>query len=123
MTLPTFYETIGEDRLRQLVDHFYDFVCKDHAISHLFTTDMAVVKDKQFSFLCQFLGGPQRYNKTYGPPKMRMRHLPHRITPEARDAWLACMKKAIDQLDLEDKLKAALYQCFPKLADHMVNTR
>jgi hemoglobin len=52
---------------------------------------------------------------------MRMRHLPHRIDTNAMEAWLACMREAIDTLDLEPHLAGALYNCFPPVARHMVN--
>lgn len=72
-------------------------------------------------FLTQFLGGPQIYNAEFGHPRMRMRHLPHAIDNEAKEEWLRCMKLAIDNSDLEDDLKIALFNCFPQVAAHMVN--
>jgi hemoglobin len=50
-----------------------------------------------------------------------MRHLPHAITNEAKEEWLRCMKQAIDTLELSDELKISLYNCFPPVAQHMVN--
>ena len=58
----------------------------------------------------------------YGNPMMRRRHLPHRITIEAKEEWLELMHEAIQTLSIEDDLKNALYLCFPKLAEHMVNS-
>lgn len=122
MNTPTLYDLIGDEKLQQLVQNFYDRVLQDPTIAHLFTTDIEMVKKKQYFFLSQFLGGPQRYNAVFGNPRMRMRHLPHKITNEAKEAWLACMQGAIQELDIEDRLKQALYECFPKLAQHMVNS-
>ena len=51
-----------------------------------------------------------------------MRHMPHEITQEAAEEWLRCMGLAIDDLEgLEKEFKVALFNCFPKLAQHMVN--
>ena len=97
-------------------------VVEDKTISHLFTTDMEVVKKKQALFLTQFLGGPMLYNETYGHPRMRMRHSPHKITGEGAMAWLSCMNRAIEALDIEEDLKTTLFNCFPQLAAHMVNS-
>ncbi len=118
----TLYEILGEPTIKELVKRFYDRVLQDEKINHLFQNDIEIIKDKQFRFLCQFLGGPQYYIEKYGHPRMRMRHIPHRITSEGKDAWLACMKNAIDSLELGENLSKALYDCFPKIAQHMVNS-
>lgn len=47
----------------------------------------------------------------------------HKITLEAKEEWLKCMRIAIESIDqLDDKLKVELYMCFPQLAQHMVNS-
>jgi hemoglobin len=117
-----YYEKIGEANIRKLVNHFYEYVYDDPIIKDLFTNDIEEVREKQFLFISQFLGGPTKYSEVHGHPRMRMRHLPHKITAEAKDAWLACMKRAISHLDLEEADKETLYSLFPKLANHMVNS-
>jgi len=118
---PTLYEILGEKVILSLVDAFYARVYTHPTLIPLFHNDIEEVKDKQFRFLSQFLGGPQLYSEKYGHPRMRMRHLPHRIDTNAMEAWLACMREAIDTLDLEPHLADALYNCFPPVARHMVN--
>ena len=120
--METLYEKIGKESLHLLVTRFYELVFSSPVIGPLFQTDKETVKQKQEAFLTQFLGGPQLYTTEYGHPRMRMRHLPHRITAEAGEEWLRCMMAAIDTLDLEDELKTALYNCFPPVAKHMVNS-
>ncbi len=120
--IKTLYEMLGDEKIHLLVDAFYTNVYSHPTLIPLFNNDIKEVKDKQFCFLSQFLGGPQRYNEKYGPPRMRMRHIPHKIDNEAKDAWLQCMKEAIDSLYLDSRLSEALYNCFPKLANHMVNS-
>lgn len=116
------YEKLGDDRLKQLIDAFYDRVFTSDIIGPLFkNTPIDVIKDKQFCFLTQFLGGPLRYFEKYGNPKMRMRHLAHPIGQKERDEWLKLMHEAIQTLDWEEENKTALYNCFPTLASHMMN--
>jgi len=103
------------------VEAFYGLVLENATLKPLFTTEMDMVRKKQIAFLTQFLGGPPLYNQTFGQPMMRARHLPHAITEEAAIAWLSCMKEAIQTLDIEEDFKDTLYNCFPKLAAHMVN--
>ena len=119
--METLYERIGRERLHELVDRFYDQVFTSPVIGQLFQTDKELIKSKQEAFLTQFLGGPQVYSQVHGHPKMRMRHLPHAIDDAARQEWLRCMKNAVDSLEMEEDLKVALYNCFPPVAQHMVN--
>ncbi len=118
----TLYEHLGDQQLQSLLNSFYAKVFKSTILGPLFNqTDAETIKDKQFCFLTQFLGGPPRYTVKYGPPKMRRRHLAHAIDDTAKDEWLSLMKEAIQDLDLESNLKDALYNCFPQVAQHMVN--
>jgi len=119
----TLYDRLGEKRIKTLLDSFYDCVFADNQIASLFNnTDRAEIQKKQLLFLSQFLGGPLNYTQKYGPPKMRQRHLPHAITPQGKDAWLKCMKIAVEKQDWDDRLKEVFYSIFPPIAAHMVNT-
>ncbi len=119
--MDTLYVRIGNENLQKLIDQFYDLVFSSEKIAPLFKNDKEEIKEKQYLFLSQFFGGPQLYTEKYGHPKMRARHLPHAISEEAKNEWLRCMKLAIETLDLTDDLKIALYNCFPAVAQHMVN--
>lgn len=119
--MESIYSKIGPEKLRAIVDSFYDLVFDNETIGHLFQTDKSLIRDKQYQFLTQFLGGPHLYSGSYGHPKMRMRHLPHAINEEAMHEWLRLMRMAIFK-NLEDaSLAEALYSCFPTVAAHMVN--
>lgn len=119
--MDTLYSKIGPEELKKIIDRFYDLVFNESSISHLFQTDKDLIKRKQYMFLTQFLGGPQIYSAEYGHPRMRMRHLPHAIDDAARVEWLRCMRLAINESNLDNDLKDALYNCFPQVAQHMVN--
>lgn len=118
----TLYELLGEQNLKLLVTEFYNRVFSSEKIGPLFQNDKEEIIEKQFLFLSQFLGGPQLYSEKFGHPKMRMRHLSHKITNEAKEEWLKCMKESIDTLQVHPELKKALFDCFPPLAQHMVNS-
>lgn len=118
----TLYEALGDKNLQLLLDSFYSKVFSSPIIGKLFNhTDADTIKDKQYCFLSQFLGGPQRYMEKYGQPKMRQKHMPHAIDSAAKDEWLRLMKAAIDELSIPEQLKNSLYNCFPHVAQHMVN--
>lgn len=118
----TLYHKLGESNLQQLVNNFYDLVQQNEVLSPLFKGDFDSIRKKQFMFLSQFLGGPQLYTISFGHPRMRKRHMPHKITEEGKNEWLKCMKSAINQLDIDDEFKSTLYECFPQVAQHMVNS-
>ncbi len=118
----TIYDLLGKENLKMLVDEFYELVKQNPTIKDMFRNDFEEIKHKQLLFLTQFLGGPALYQEKYGHPMMRKKHLPHQVTQEAKEAWLDCMKHAVDKLPIDIKLKFTLYNCFPKLAEHMVNS-
>lgn len=121
--METFFEKIGEERLSQLLDSFYDKVFDNDLIRPLFlSTPKDEIKHKQKLFLTQLLGGPNLYSQQIGPPQMRQRHFPHKITIEAKDEWLKCMKDSISELEWDENLKENLYNIFPRIAQHMVNS-
>jgi hemoglobin len=118
----TLYDRLGEENLKLLVDYFYDLVFEDEQIKNLFKNDKSEIKEKQFMFLSQFLGGPSLYSEKFGHPRLRARHIPHRITPSDAVAWLKCMEIAINKLPIEAALKKELFERFPQTAMFMVNT-
>lgn len=120
--MDTLYTKIGPERLRLLVDTFYNIVFAESSIRHLFDIEHTDIREKQFLFLTQFLGGPASYSDRYGHPRMRERHLPHPINVAAKDEWLRCMQEAIRKCDFEPELARALYNCFPAVATHMINS-
>lgn len=121
--MESFYDKLGENRLNQLLDTFYDKVFESDKIRHLFQqTPKDEIKLKQKLFLTQFLGGAPLYSERFGPPQMRKRHIPHEITEEAKEEWLRCMRESINTLDWDKDLKDTLYNIFPRVAQHMVNS-
>ena len=52
---------------------------------------------------------------------MRMRHAPHKINNSAKEDWLLHENSYNENID-DPALEMALYECFPKVAAHMVNT-
>jgi hemoglobin len=72
-------------------------------------------------FLEQYWGGPKTYGEERGHPRLRMRHAGFHIDEAARDAWLRCMKSAVDEIDCDPALKAELWSYMEGAAQFMVN--
>ena len=72
-------------------------------------------------FLEQYWGGPNTYQEERGHPRLRMRHAGFHINPAAKDAWLACMRKAVDGVSMQPEHREKLWRYVDGAALHMVN--
>jgi hemoglobin len=118
----TLYDRVGgEATFRRLVDAFYARVEQDNVLRPLFPEDLTPGKEWQFLFLMQYWGGPTRYMQERGHPRLRMRHFPFAITPQARDAWVRCMFEAIDAVGISEPARTEMRDYFDRGATFMIN--
>ncbi len=122
---PTPYERLGgADKLRELVDRFYDLMDslpEAKGIRDMHPDDLSGSRDKLFMFLSGWFGGPSLYMEKFGHPRLRARHLPFVIGDAERDQWLLCMDKAMEEMELPRDLRWQLQQAFTQTANHMRN--
>ncbi len=88
----------GLDGIRSLVDDFYRIMDESREaeiIRGMHPPDLKESRDKLTLFLSGWLGGPKLFAEKYGPIKIPMAHKHLAIGSNERDAWLLCMKKAI----------------------------
>jgi hemoglobin len=114
----------GAEKLRALVDRFYQLMDEQpdyFAIRKLHPQDLSDSAQKLYLFLSGWLGGPPLYQQKYGQPFLRARHLPFSIGASERDLWLACMRQAMRDVQVEEGLSEALANAFYNTADHMRN--
>jgi hemoglobin len=121
----TFYERIGgEQPLRQLVQSFYrhmDELAEAKPIRDMHAPDLDSAQDKLFMFLSGWTGGPQLYMEKFGHPRLRMRHLPFAIDEAARDQWMLCMEKALEEVVDDAALRDEMMHALHGVADFMRN--
>lgn len=121
----TVYERMGgEGAVRELVDRFYDLMDHDEGVKKLrdlHAKSLKMSREKLFLFLSGWLGGPDLYVQRYGHPRLRARHLPFSIGIEERDQWIHCMRRAMAETGLDEKLQDELYRAFFQTADFMRN--
>jgi hemoglobin len=116
------YERIGgEKTIRKIVEAFYPRVQAHPELKHLFPEDLSETMEKQLLFLSQFFGGPPLYTEKRGHPRLRARHLPFPIYPHTAEAWLSCMASALDEVGIEEKIRAQMWDRFVMTAYHMIN--
>jgi len=120
----TFYDEVGgEPTFRKLVDEFYAGVAEDPVLRPLYPEeDLGPAADRLRLFLMQYWGGPRTYSAQRGHPRLRLRHMPFRIGPVERDAWLRHMRRAVDSLELTPEQDRTLWDYLERAAHFMMNT-
>jgi len=114
----------GEEKVRALVQHFYDHMDalpEAYGIRKLHQPDLQTARDKLYKFLTGWMGGPQLYIEQYGHPMLRRRHLPFPIGDAERDQWMLCMNQALEEVVKDVEFRQELSAAFTKVADHMRN--
>jgi len=114
----------GEPAVRQLVDRFYDLMDESpqaKVIRDMHPPSLVDSRQKLFEFLSGFFGGPPIYMQQRGHPRLRMRHHSFAIDEAARDNWLACMNKALEEQVSDQLLLMQLKASFNRTATHLIN--
>ena len=121
----TTYEKIGGDAVvRQLCDRFYglmDTIPQFAELRAMHPADLEGSRDKLYMFLSGWLGGPDLFVEKFGHPRLRGRHMPFAIGVAERDQWVACMVLAMEEVGIEEDVRAKLLENFFKTADFMRN--
>jgi hemoglobin len=115
----------GEAVITRLVDAFYramDTRPDAQTIRAMHEPDLRATKAVLVAYLGEWMGGPKAYSASRGAPMLRRRHQPFDIDNAARDAWMACMRQALDEVCPDAALKAELDAAFFKIADFIKNT-
>jgi len=119
----TFYDEVGgEAFFSDLVSQFYAHVATDPILRPMYPeSDLKGAAIRLQTFLEQYWGGPTTYSDNRGHPRLRMRHSGFHIDLAARDAWLNCMKKAMDGMEMQDIHRIQLWEYVEMAAHSMVN--
>jgi len=120
----SFYDAVGgADTFHRLVAAFYRGVAADPELRAMYPEeDLGPAEVRFRMFLEQYWGGPRTYSDQRGHPRLRMRHFPFRIGPIEHDAWLRCMRIAVDEAGLQPAHRDQLWQYLEYAAASMVNS-
>ena len=120
----TFYDEIGGmDTIATIVSAFYEGVAHDQVLRPLYPEeDLGPAAERFTLFLAQYWGGPTTYSDRRGHPRLRMRHAPFKVTPDARDHWLAHFRAGLDAAELTPEQDAQFWDYVTHAAQFMVNT-
>lgn len=119
------FKAMGEENIFKMTADFYAGL-EQSSIRGMFPEDMQEASKKLGAFLVFRLGGPPLYQDRHGEPRLRARHMPFRIDESARQIWLACFKKILENADVKYRLPMEHMPGFWKFLEDfsawMVNT-
>ena len=92
------YAAMGEENIFAMLRDFYRELEKS-SLRRLFPEDMEQASRRSAAFFVGLLGGPPLYQRHYGPPRMRQRHLAFPIDAEARAVWLDRFRRTLKDAD------------------------
>jgi hemoglobin len=117
----------GEELVRRLVARFYDRMEEgEPELARLHECDAEGrvspgARERFALFLLEWLGGPAGYSPVHGHPRLRMRHAHLPIDAVLRDAWLRCMKGAMDDVGVAGDVREFLDARFAEVAEMLRN--
>ncbi|WP_439401712.1 group II truncated hemoglobin [Bradyrhizobium sp. DASA03068] len=124
-TVISMFERIGgRATIDALVDRFYDrmdSLPEAKIIRAMHADDLGLIRDVLKRYLTEWTGGPRLYTPEKGHPRLRQRHFGFSIGDAERDAWMLCMRGAMEQTITDAIARQDLDKALSSLADWMRN--
>ncbi|MDR3516822.1 MAG: group II truncated hemoglobin [Azospirillaceae bacterium] len=124
VTISLFDRLGGVVTIDRLVEDFYrrmDTLPAAATIRAMHPRDLGPTRQTLKQYLTEWSGGPKLYSVEKGHPRLRQRHMGFAIGNAERDAWLLCMRGALDETIADDDTRAEIDAALTKLADWMRN--
>jgi hemoglobin len=122
---PSAFDVLGgADAISRIVDGFYqrmDSLPQAATVRAMYPQDLTQSRRVLKNYLTEWLGGPALYSTERGHPRLRARHLPFSIGAAERDAWMLCMRGALEEVVTEDAIRQVLIEHIAGVADWMRN--
>ncbi|MEX0836661.1 MAG: globin [Nitriliruptor sp.] len=104
-----------------LVDAFYGRVERDALLRPMYPEDLEPGKEGLALFLAQYWGGGELYSATRGHPRLRLRHAPFPITPEAALRWAELMGASVVEQGFAEEVEQALLSYVARATPTLIN--
>ena len=124
VTTSMFERIGGSATIDRLVERFYermDTLPEAQIIRAMHAADLGLIKDVLKRYLTEWTGGPKLYSVEKGHPRLRQRHIGFAIGDAERDAWLLCMRGALEETVADAATRQDLDRALSGLADWMRN--
>ncbi|MEA2027744.1 MAG: globin [Campylobacterota bacterium] len=123
-----FYEALGYDGMKDLMDRFYDKVFESE-IATFFPQDeeeFEEVRAKNTLFFIQLCGGPKIYDEGIEEKGLNEHmikiHEDFSINEKARLEWLGCMQETLKETDIAQELKDNFWDYVERFSKLTVNS-
>jgi len=122
------YQAMGEDQIVHFFHAFYHRLAQSSIAAMFPRSEKNLMRsaDKSAAMFTFLFGGPHLYQKTYGRPMLRARHLPFLIDELARAEWLRCFRLTLDEsvecYDMPAEHVEAVWKFVVDFSAWMVNT-
>ncbi|UWU92194.1 group II truncated hemoglobin [Bradyrhizobium sp. CB1015] len=121
----TMFERIGGSAtIEALVERFYDrmdSLPEAKIIRAMHADDLGPIRDVLKRYLTEWTGGPRLYTPEKGHPRLRQRHFGFPVGDAERDAWMLCMRGAMEETIADAAARQDLDKALSGLADWMRN--
>jgi len=114
----------GQLAVDRIIDLFYDrmdTLPEAGIIRVLHPQDLGATRAVLKRYLAEWLGGPRAYSEERGHPRLRARHLPFSIGDEERDAWMLCMRSAMEDVVTDVAIREWILEKLSGVATWMRN--
>lgn len=114
----------GSATVERLVDRFYermDALPEAQMIRAMHAADLGLIRDVLKRYLTEWTGGPKLYSPEKGHPRLRQRHIGFAIGDAERDAWMLCMRGALEETVVDTAARQDFERALSGLADWMRN--
>ncbi len=111
----------GQAAFTSLVEAFYARVAEDPLLRPMYPDDLEPVKHHLALFLAQYWGGGDVYGRERGHPRLRRRHAPFPITPEAALRWAQLMTAAVREQGWPEQAEAHVLAYVARATPTLIN--
>jgi hemoglobin len=111
----------GPDAFVRLVDAFYERVERDPVLRPMYPDDLEPGKERLALFLAQYFGATDLYNARRGHPRLRMRHAPFPIDPDAAGRWATHMLDAVADQGFPPEVREAVEEYVVRATPTLIN--
>ena len=119
------YEVIGgAEKVRAVVDRFYDLVETEPAFLRLramHAPDLAPMREQLSAYLGFWLGGPENWKPLNGGGCVMSLHARFQIDKDHAQQWIDAMSTAIDDCEVDPALAKAMKEAMVRMCAGMIN--
>jgi len=121
----TYFNQIGGAQgVDRIIEEFFkrmDALPEARAVRDLHQDDLAKTKGVMKRYFSEWLNRPVGIATPHGQSGLRSRHATMPIGASERDAWMQCMRDALDAVVTDAKIRADLEERLYQLADQIRN--